>query len=191
MSDVFAPAMAALSALAGREGPAVAAVDGRCGSGKTTLARRAAEAFGCPVVHMDDFYLPMERRIPAWRRVPGANMDLARLEREVLTPFLAGGPAVYRPYDCGAGCFGPAVTLSPGGLLLVEGSYCLHPALAGAYALKIFLTCSPEEQARRLRAREGERFAAFQQTWIPLEEAYHAQYRVADGALCIDTGASA
>ena len=189
MKDAFAPALEALTALAGRKEPVIAAIDGRCGSGKTSLARLAAERLSCPVVHTDDFYLPFDRRAPDWRSVPCANMDLARLEREVLAPFSAGELTTYRPYRCMEGRFGPETALPAGGLLLVEGSYSLHPALAGYYALRIFLTCAPDEQERRLREREGARFSAFADTWIPLEEAYYRQYDPARAALCIDTGA--
>ena len=36
----------------------VIAIDGRCASGKTTLARELAERLGAGVIHMDDFFLP-------------------------------------------------------------------------------------------------------------------------------------
>ena len=189
-AEPFAPALAALETLAASGGPVIAAIDGRCGSGKTTLACLAAEALGCAVVHTDDFYLPFDRRAPDWQAVPCANMDLARLEREVLAPFSAGERAVYRPYRCMEGRFGPETVLSAGGLLLVEGSYCLHPDLAAYYELKIFLTCSPAVQEHRLRARERERFPAFRDTWIPLEEAYIRRYAAEKEALSIDTSAN-
>lgn len=189
MNGVFDEALAALEALAASDGPVIAAVDGRCGSGKSTLARAAAERLGCAVVHTDDFYLPFADRAPGWQNMPCANMDLARLRREVLEPFRAGERALSRPYRCMEGRFGPETVLPAGGLLLVEGSYSLHPALADLYSLKIFLTCAAEEQERRLRAREGERFSAFEQLWIPLEEAYFQQFGVEKDALRVDTGA--
>ena len=40
------------------------AIDGRCGSGKTTLASLLAEEFGGALFHMDDFYLREEQRTP-------------------------------------------------------------------------------------------------------------------------------
>ena len=70
---------------------------------------------------------------------------------------------------------------------MVEGSYSHHKELAGLYDLKIFLTCSLQTQTERLRAREGERFRAFEQTWIPLEEAYIARYDIGSGGLLMDT----
>lgn len=188
-AEVFAPALAALEPLACAGRPVIAGIDGRCGSGKTALAALAAERFGCAVVHMDDFYLPAARRRPDWRQEPCANMDLDRLWTAVLEPFRAGRPASYRPYLCAKERYGGAVPVPAGGLLLVEGSYSHHPSLAGEYELRIFLTCAPDVQERRLRAREGEHFAAFRQTWIPLEEAYIRRYGIGRGALCIDTSA--
>ena len=44
--------------------PALAAIDGRCGSGKSTLAGLAAHRLGCPLFHMDDFFLPPALRTP-------------------------------------------------------------------------------------------------------------------------------
>ena len=79
---VFPGAEAVLAAarlLAGGAAPALLAIDGRCGSGKSTLAAWLAEQLPCNLVHMDDFYLPMDRRRPDWAEHPGANMDFARL----------------------------------------------------------------------------------------------------------------
>ena len=176
-----------LGAPAGK--PFVAAIDGRCGSGKTVLAQRLAENLSCPVVHTDDFYLPPERRVPDWEKIPCANMDLMRLRREVLEPFRAGQDALYRPYRCADETYGPERTVPAGAVLLVEGSYSHHKELAGLYDLKIFLTCSLEAQTRRLREREGDRFQAFEQTWIPLEEAYIGRYDIGRGGLLMDTTA--
>ena len=47
--------------------PLVLALDGRCGSGKTTLANRlAAQLPGCTLLRTDDFYLPPAQRSPDW-----------------------------------------------------------------------------------------------------------------------------
>ena len=56
------------------------ALDGRCGSGKTTLAAQLAERFPQSItVHTDDFYLPPSRRVTGWEKIPCANMDIRRL----------------------------------------------------------------------------------------------------------------
>ena len=73
------------------ERPVLIALDGRCGSGKTTLAAQLAEPFpGSAVFHTDDYYLPPAQRIPNWAETPCANMDLTRLREEVLVPAQAG-----------------------------------------------------------------------------------------------------
>ena len=181
----FFPALLRVAALARRNTPAVVAIDGRCGSGKTGLAALVQRLFACNVVHMDDFYLSQKKRKPNWLEIPGGNMDLARLQKHVLTPARTGGPIYYRSYDCRSGQPGDAFFLPACPLTLVEGSYSQHPQVADQYDLKIFLTCSPEEQRRRLERREGEQFAGYESRWIPLEEQY---YRLCDppaGSDCV------
>ena len=43
---------------------AVVAIDGKCTSGKTTLASKLAELYDCNMFHMDDFFLRPEQRTP-------------------------------------------------------------------------------------------------------------------------------
>ena len=50
------------------------------------------------------------------------------------------------------------------------------------YDIRIFVTCSPDEQARRLRKREGKRYSNFVERWIPLEEGYFANYSIEENA---------
>lgn len=184
----FFPALLALERLSRAGRPAVAAADGRCGSGKSGLAAAARQVISCQVVHMDGFYLPPEHRGADWESIPAGNMDLERFSREALRPALEGRPVRYRPCVCRTGQ--PGEEEAPEGfpLTLVEGSYSHHPALADAYRLKIFLTCAPEEQERRLREREGARFAAFRERWIPMEERYFRAFDVEKRAdLVLDT----
>ncbi len=182
----YFPVFSALEKLTG--GPAVVAIDGRCGSGKTALAELIGSLFPCQTVHTDDFYLPFDRRRNDWREGIAGNMDLSRLREEVLLPLRAGRAVRYRPYSCQSGQFGAPVELEPGRLTVVEGSYSHHPTLAGAYDLKIFLTCPAQVQAARLQAREGEDFPAFQRLWMPLEERYFAACAVQSRSdLVLDT----
>lgn len=183
----FFPALLALAGLVRAGRPAVAAVDGRSGSGKTGFARLAADLFPCAVVHMDDYYLPPDRRAPDWERVPGGNMDLERFEREALAPARRGEAIPCRPYRCRTGALEPLRLLPARPLVLVEGSYSLHPRLREKYDLRIFLTCSREEQTARLTAREGDYFPAFRDRWIPLEEHYRLACRPEADSLVVDT----
>ena len=84
--------------------PLVLALDGRCGSGKTTLANGlAAQLPGCTLLRTDDFYLPPAQRIPDWAHTPCANMDLTRLRDEALRLAYAGQTVAYRAYSCREG----------------------------------------------------------------------------------------
>ena len=168
----FFPALLRVAELVRQGAPAVVAVDGRCGSGKTSLSALIQKLFPCNVIHMDDFYLPPKKRKANWQEIPGGNMDLARLQKQVLTPAAVGDPVYYRAFDCRSGHPGDAFFLPACPLTVVEGSYSQHPQISSQYALRIFLTCSSEEQRRRLREREGEHFASYESRWIPLEEQY-------------------
>lgn len=172
-----APVLAAARALQQGNTPALLAIDGRCGSGKSTLGAWLARQLGCNLVHMDDFYLPPASRAADWDQHPGGNMDFARLRQEVLNPLLAGQGADYRAYSCRAGALQPPVPLQAQGLTILEGSYALHPDLGVPLAYRVFVTCAPDCQCSRLQAREGDRYPAFAARWIPLEEGYFAACR--------------
>lgn len=168
--------------------PAVIAIDGRCGSGKTSLAALMARMFDCNVFHMDDFYLPKEKRAENWMDIPGGNMDLARFRKEVLEPVWAGEVVLYRRYHCGRGEFQTPERIGPKPLTIVEGSYSHHPELRANYDLKLFVTCEKEERLRRLREREGGYFPVFQQVWMPLEEQYIRLFGMENnGTMRVDT----
>ena len=94
--------------------PVLVALDGRCGSGKTTLAAQLARQFPQSItVHTDDFYLPPASRVANWEQIPCANMDLERLRAQVLTPARAGQAIPYRAYSCRAGAYLPEQCFAP------------------------------------------------------------------------------
>ena len=81
-----------------RQPAVLVALDGRCGSGKTTLAAQLAERFPQSItVHTDDFYLPPSRRVTGWEKIPCANMDIQRLRDEVVAPPGQGRRSPTRP----------------------------------------------------------------------------------------------
>ena len=169
--------------------PLVLALDGRCGSGKTTLTNALVRQFpASAVLRTDDFYLPSAQRAHGWEQTPCANMDLARLRDEALRPAYAGQPVQYRAYSCRKGAYQPAQELPTQPLVILEGSYSHHPLLTGYETLRVFVTCSKDEQVRRLQEREGERYANFAARWVPLEEGYFAKYQIAENAdFVVDT----
>ncbi len=167
--------------LARDRSPVLVALDGRCASGKTTLANGLAARFGWDVVHLDDFFLRPEQRTPERYAAPGENVDHERFLEEVLLPLRAGKKAVFHPFDCGAMQLSSEVKAVGGApVALIEGAYACHSALWQYYDLRVFLTADREEQIRRITQRNGsERLTAFLEKWIPLEERYFAAYDVA------------
>src|ERR1700760_2565887 len=76
----------------------IVGIDGRGGSGKSTLGRALAAAHGGVVAELDDFYRPSaQRTVPP--RGHGGNYDLPRVRAQVLDPLLAGRDARYQRYD--------------------------------------------------------------------------------------------
>lgn len=152
--------------------PAVISIDGRCGSGKTSLASLIKTLFDCNVFHIDDYYLPLSQRKPDWEQLPAGNIDLLRFKNEVLEPLRLGETVKYRPYDCCTGEFKAYEAYAPKELNIIEGSYSQHTMLSDYYDLKIFLTSSKDVQAKRLIEREGDYYEVFLKRWIPMEELY-------------------
>lgn len=168
-----------IKALGAGQGRVIVALDGRCASGKTTLARELERRYGWSVVHMDHFFpRPEQRTLERYAR-PGANVDHERFLEEMLLPLRRGERPVYRPFDCRAQTLLEPIPFEPGPVVLVEGSYACHPALWEYYDLRVFLTIDPALQMERITAREGaERARAFREKWIPLEEKYFSAYEV-------------
>ena len=154
----------------------VAAIDGMCASGKTTLAARLGEELGVTVLHMDDFFLQPLQRTPERLAQPGGNVDRERFRGEVLAPLLSGAEEIaYRRFDCGTQTLLAPRMIRPAPVVLVEGAYSMHPQLRDAYALSAFVGVSPQLQRARILARNGEEgLRRFEERWIPLENAYIA-----------------
>ena len=124
------------------------------------------------------------------RLTPDYDAFLSRFREEVLLPARRGETIFYRPFDCRSQTLLDAKLLPSRPLTVVEGSYSHPPKLAGGYDLKLFLTCSREEQARRLQAREGTYYQTFETCWIPAEERYLRSFDIENAdVLRLDTTA--
>ena len=172
---------------AGKPGPAVLAIDGRCAAGKSTLGMKLAEAWDAPLFHMDDFYLQAHQRTEERLAEPGGNVDRERFLQEVLLPLRRGEPVLYRPFDCHSMDFRKAQQIAVKDIAIVEGSYACHPDLRDLYDLRIFMDIDPETQRERLLRRNGpEGLQRFIERWIPLEERYFESCAVRDCCEILD-----
>ena len=68
--------------------PVLIAIDGRCGSGKSTLGEYLQKTAGAQLLHMDDYYLRPEQRTRERYETPGENVDHERFLEEVMEPLI-------------------------------------------------------------------------------------------------------
>lgn len=172
---------AAITACRARQpGPMLVALDGRSGTGKSTITVALAELVGGVAVSADDFWAGGEdalwhARTPAQRVADG--IDWRRLRREVLEPLRDNQPARYRPFDFQAGCgLGAPVYVPSTPVIVVDGAYCARPELRDLIDLTVLVVLDDAERRRRLLAREGDAFmTAWHRLWDPAEQLYFTE----------------
>ena len=151
----------------------VLAIDGAAASGKTTLAALIAEKYGAEIVHMDDFFLPRERKTEVRLAEPDGNIDRERFAEEVLMHVNYCAPFSYGIYNCGKGKIDGTAQVGAAKLVIVEGVYSLSPHFRAHYDIKIMLTVEMETQLVRLRERCADwQYESFLNIWLPLEARY-------------------
>lgn len=159
-------------------------IDGKCGSGKTTLSESLSERYGCNVFHIDDFYLPIVMQTLEVMKEPGGNINYDRFISEIMAPLTSDSAVVYRPFLCMEQEYAPGVSLKKTGVNVIEGTYSCHPVLREIYAkltdwevITLFMDIDDANQRDRVRKRVGEqRFKLFEEKWIPREREYFSAY---------------
>ncbi len=155
-------------------------IDGRCASGKTTLANSLQQMFDCNVFHTDDFFLPQNMRTAERIQKAGANIHYERLMDEVISPILSKQEYFkYGVFCCHKGNITREETVFYKKINIIEGAYSLHPYFGDVYNIKIFVDCDMEKRISRITARNGkDALSAFLDKWIVLEEAYLKEYSI-------------
>lgn len=168
--------------------PFLIAIDGMCGSGKTTLANHLAKELGASVYHMDDFFLQPHQRTEERLNEPGGNVDYERFKEEILDHIADTDGVTYRPFNCHEWKLADkTITIPYNDIVIVEGSYSHHPYFNDVYDVKIFLEISPSEQKKRIIKRDGETiWPMFENKWIPMEDRYFEIYRIKEqSSICM------
>ena len=144
--------------------PLIIAIDGKCGSGKTYYGSKLASVLGASVIHCDDFFLPVAMRTDARLAEMGGNIHYERLgallsnikSSQAQLKDASNTPSfTYDAYDCSTDSY-EQLTLISTDVIIVEGSYSLHPTLRQLYDLKILLNVDNQTQLQRLTQRESE-----------------------------------
>lgn len=177
-----------IQALVKQKGAIVAAIDGRCASGKSQFGEWLKQAMEGNLIPMDDFFLRPEQRTKERYATPGENVDHERFLMEVLYPLQKREAFAYRPFDCSIMDVGAAVEVKPSAVTIVEGSYAMRKEFQPYYDYKIFMTVHPEKQMQRIQQRNPAKVQDFKEKWIPYEEKYFTTFAVAkDCDIIIDT----
>lgn len=172
-AEAYLKVMEQIDVLMEKEGTIILGIDGYCGSGKTTLAKKLGEYYGCEVIAMDDFYLPSEMKTEERLSQLGGNVYYERVLKEVFQGIQGGEDFSYERYDCKCGMLLEPTLVKAQKLYIIEGSYSMHPVLYDYYDLRVFLTIGPEEQSERILKRNGKVIhKRFIEAWIPLENLY-------------------
>ena len=155
----------------------VIAIDGCAASGKTTLAKKLSNMFNASVIHMDDFFLPLEKRTEERLNTPGGNIDYERFKEEVVNNL--DNDFTYNVFNCSIMKGDKEVCVKKTNWLIIEGSYSLHPYFGKYYDLSIFLDIDKNDQINRIRNRDGEfMLKKFVDKWIKYETNYHEFYHI-------------
>ena len=178
MEQIMETAKKQIDELLAAKNTVIVAIDGKCTSGKTTLASKLAEIYDCNVFHMDDFFLRPEQRTPERFVEIGGNVDYERFREEVLLPLKSGKAFSYRPFDCSTFMLVAPVAVTPKKLNIVEGTYSHHPYFGNHYDLKILLTVDEETQRQRILKRPAFLHKRFFDEWIPMENHYFEVFRI-------------
>ena len=178
-TDSLLPLKNRLTQLLQSKNRVVAAFDGRSAAGKSSAAEWLAVQLGGEVIHMDDFFLPLELRTLERLAEPGGNVHRERFETEVLQGLVSGEVFRYRRFDCSVMDYGESVSAGDKRLIIIEGAYSLHPSFGNYYDLAVFFDIDPEEQKSRILRRDGPgKLVAFTQRWIPMEERYISAFDI-------------
>lgn len=133
--------------------PAIIAVSGFGGAGKSTFANKLAATLHAPVVCVDQFGI--DRTIEDYTHWKG--VDFERLEKEILIPFSKGENLVsYGHWDHGANDIVKSVEVSHSGLLIIEGVGLFRPELSSYFSYKIWIDCPQDIANARGKKRDRE-----------------------------------
>jgi uridine kinase len=151
------PVLELIAAVSPERGFTFVGIGGRGGAGKSTLAARVPAA---QVVSTDEFW-------------DGAGFDLERLRAEVFEPLLEGGAARYASWDWSAGRARGERSVTPEGIVIVEGVCALHRMYRDDYDVRVWVEAPYEVRLARGVARDGEAArATWVERWMPGEDRY-------------------
>lgn len=156
----------------------IVALDGRSGTGKSTIARLLAKKLNATVIKCDDFYAggsasEWDNMTP--KEKVDTCIDWKRLRSEVVEPLRLRKPASWRSFnwDRQEGLSDEVFTAMPTNLIILDGIYSGRPELSDLVDFSIYVTVPDDQRRIRLNEREGEsRMRSWQKIWDEAEDYY-------------------
>jgi hypothetical protein len=141
--------------------PPIVLIDGRSGSGKSSLAARTAHLWGGPVqvVALDDLY-------PGW---DGLSQGAESARSQILVPIADGRAALWRRWDWARNAPGVEITTRPGVPLIVEGCGALSAKSASLAPIRVWLESPEPSRKARALDRDGDAYAPHWDRWAAQE----------------------
>lgn len=163
--------------------PLIVALDGRSGTGKSTLAIALANRLNATVITQDDFYTG--GTLADWNTLTAQEkadrvIDWRRVRHEVLEPLIANRQAVWHPFNWEAfeGLAPHTITADAAPIIILDGAYAARPELSDLINLSILLQLPDDIRRERLKLREGEDYlSAWNAVWEEAEDHYFTHVR--------------
>ena len=144
--------------------PVIIAIDGRSGTGKTTLAielaARLREHHKVSLFHLEDIY-------PGWN---GLAAGIERYVSTVLSPLRRGEPAEWVSWDWDRHYDGETRIIRPAEIVLVEGVGAAAEAARPLLDAVIWAESPDSDRRARALARDGETFEPYWDQWAAQEQ---------------------
>jgi uridine kinase len=149
-------------------------IDGRSGSGKTTVATELHRTWPADtLVHLDDIY-------PGW---DGLRAATDHVRDHLLTPRRAGRTGRWQRWDWATEAAAEWHAVAPGSRLVIEGAGALTAATRALADFAIWVECPEPVRKRRALERDGATYAPHWDRWAAQEDQHlrrHDPRSVAD-----------
>jgi uridine kinase len=155
-------------------------IDGRSGSGKTSLAARLVARWP---LHGRVQSLALDAVYPGW---DGLAAGTEYVRAQVLVPHARGLLGIWERWDWERDTRAEAHAVDAALPLIVEGSGLLTPATARLGDIRVWVDSPAHARRTRALARDGETYRPFWQMWSAQEDAHiraHSPSSLADIAI--------
>lgn len=157
--------------------PMFIGIDGRPGSGKTTLVAQLERALKTQTIYLDEFFIPQREWPPD--QSPRFPFFYFRYEEFVngIKALANGKPFTYHAYDGQTDAqSATSTTIQPKGIIIVEGVSALNAELAPLYHTKIWVESDRTTELAALKKREqGKNWDIWHNVYLPSIEIYCLQ----------------